>query len=915
MEGGGPRPDSPRETFGDAHGDVKPDDLKADIPPIKPGKDAAELKPVKKLVELSPDDLRSIQEGVTNEGAFGEGRNISGIRTDLMETEADINATMSALRVVYREEYGRAVGGNADGVRSFENVRRNADQLGDLIGEDPRLLTQRMTALFKETRHADAELLVYRDMLVTVNDRLVKAAEVVGDPLWGLGKYGSRAEAYDDFAKHYELLANLQLMYKGVQTNFARTMNSMKLVSKARQGILSEDPAGMFAGGPRRMEELARRVTANADNPKGNMQLTRGGFVNRALGAVNEYWINSILSGPKTHAANVASGLINTAFLPAERFIAGAFRMGSEQGRQEMIEAGLQYVGIMASLRDSLRLGAKALKQGDAILDPLQGTLEHPPAISAAMMNISDPGLAMGVNGIGALVRTPSRFLTAEDEVLKQLNYRGAIRAAAYREGLAKGLLSKPKEFGELISRRLDEATDVAGKATNEDALAVAREATFTSPLKTATWRGGPSIGETLQEMRGKHPAMNLIMPFVRTPTNILRFVWNRTPALNMARKEYADAFSGRNGGAAQAKARAQLTTGAALWGIGPGYAAEGRITGAGPRDPEIRKALMATGWRPYSMRFDNEDGSVSYRGYGRLDPFGMFLGLVADYGETVGSFEDEMEADEKAAMMAVALARNLQNKSYLTGLTGALDALSEPERKFQKSVQGILAGFVPTVLQGFADDPLMREARSVVDGMRRKMPGYSDQLDPVRNILGEKQHMPAGWGPDWMSPITDTLHPGGSQPITPEWRSTVQKDVYDELARQMLIQNRSMKPPPKRIDGVDLTAYQSPNSGYTAYDRLGELTGKIVLGGKTLKDSLTDLVRSDFYVNQMSDGTLTRDGSRIDAISSTLQAYRSAALGQLRQEIPALHWALIDGAQKDALQKLQPQNRPALTR
>lgn len=79
------------------------------------------------------------------------------------------------------------MGGNAEGVRSWANVERNADALADLIGDDPRLLVQRMQAIHKETFHADAELKLYRDMLVTVNDRLVQISNVVANPFGASG--------------------------------------------------------------------------------------------------------------------------------------------------------------------------------------------------------------------------------------------------------------------------------------------------------------------------------------------------------------------------------------------------------------------------------------------------------------------------------------------------------------------------------------------------------------------------------------------------------------------------------------------------------------------------------------------------------------------------------------------------------
>ncbi|MGX5736060.1 hypothetical protein [Bosea thiooxidans] len=913
LQGGGPRPDSPRETRGDEHGNVSVEDAKADIPPKKADAENAEFKPVKKIVEVSEDDLAKIAEASVNEKAWGQGREIGGIRTDLMETEADINSTMAALRVVYRKEYAKAVGGNAEGVRTWENVQRNADNLADLIGADPRLLTQRLAAIHKETFHADAELLLYRDMLVTTNERLEAIADVIADPLGGTGKYANRAEAYADFVKHYELLANMQMMYKGVQTNFARTMNAMKIVSQARKGILPDSLDEMFEGGPRQIEAMARRVKANKGNLKGNLSMTRGGFVNKFLGSVNEYWVNSILSGPKTHVANILGNTLNTVFQPAERMVAGAMQFDSPEGRRMFVDAGLQYVTMVSSLKDSFELAAKALKNGEGILDAGKGTIEHPPQISASNYNISDPIGSMAVNGIGKMVRVPSRLLTAEDEFFKQLNYRSHVRAQALREGIGQGIRD-PRKLAELVGQRLDESVDATGAATKKDSLDIARTATFTNDLKTSTWRGAESWGETFQRNATAHPGLRLIMPFIRTPTNIVRFVVNHSPGINFLRKQYVDDMMGKNGIEKQGIAQAQLLTGAAIWTTAASHVFEGNITGAGPADPEVRKALERTGWRPYSIRIHNDNGSVTYRSFNRLDPFGMFFGLAADFVEAFGSYP-EREMDENAMAVVIALSKNLSNKSYLSGLTNAIGAMADPGRRGEAFFKGLAAGFIPNAIQQtILNDPVMREARDIVDAMRRKTPGYSTELDPVRDILGEKQYVPAAWGPEFLSPIAESKHVGGPQPGTEEWKHTPSTDVNNEIARQMFLQNMAIKPLPDKIDDVDLTdpKYRSPDTGYTAKDRVSELVGTIRVNGKTLRETLEETFKSDDYVKRLSDGDYYNNGSRVNVITSVIQAYRQAATAKVRQEIPALHWDMVDKTRNKALMQLQPQARPA---
>lgn len=904
LEGGGPGKDSPRET-------VEPNPT-AEVPPLKPTKDNAEFKPVKKLVEMDEEGLRDTISARIAEDGFGQGRNLSGIRTDLIENGDDINSIMSSLRVVYREEMDKAIGGNADNVRTWDAVKRNVERLADIVGDDPRIMMQRMSAMQGNLKHLDAETRLYEDFLATVADKVYKLSDLVADPLGGLGPYKTRAELMTDFAKHYELLANVQGMYKGIQTNIARSMNAFKIGAKVNPELLrGVNPDDLFQGGVRNMEALARRVKATGGNTKALVRTSQGGFVKNFLGSVNEYWINSILSGVKTHVVNMGSSAINTAFQPAEKMMAGALRAGTEAGRHDFIEGGLQYVGLVASLRDAVTLSARALKMGDNVLDPLAPQFDTRQVIGSQTYGITNPAVAMTVDGLGTLIRLPSRFLTAEDEFFKQLNYRAEVRAQAYREGITNGLLKDPKAFAAYVEDALDAAVDgTSGRALDARRLENAREATFTNDLRASTWGSRRTMGETLQQASDGHPLVRMVLPFVRTPTNIMRYVWNRTPGLNLLRKQYVDDLMGRNGDAAAGKAFAQMTTGAALWTTAVSYVADGDITGHGPRDPEIRKQLMATGWRPYSVRTQNEDGSVTYRSYDRADPFGMFFSLAADYAEVMNS-HPEQTREEMATGMAVALAKNLNSKSYLSGVVNALGAFAEPERQGAKFVQRFAGSFVPNLLnQQFKDDPYMREVRSVLDAIHARTPGYSDTLDPVRNILGEKVHVPAAWGPEWLSPIAQGVHLGGDQPMTEEWKHRVNTDVHDELARQMFIHGSKILTPPKSKGEVDFTEFRRPDLRYSAYDRYQELTGAVTIRGKTLRQSLEDLIGSRMYQEKLTDGDFHYDGSRGDAIKAVVGGYRQVAEAQLRKEFPELDYALRQEALKAAHWKVKPKDQ-----
>lgn len=99
-------------------------------------------------------------------------------------------------------------------------------------------------------------------------------------------------------------------------------------------------------------------------------------------------------------------------------------------------------------------------------------------------------------------------------------------------------------------------------------------------------------------------------------------------PGLNLLQREYRDALRGAKGAEAQVQAAGQMPPGSLFTGLAATLALEGKITGAGPTDANLRQQLAATGWQPYSYVLEGEDGERRYIPIGRLDPAGMVFAL-----------------------------------------------------------------------------------------------------------------------------------------------------------------------------------------------------------------------------------------------------------------------------------------------
>src|SRR3546814_8007448 len=84
---------------------------------------------------------------------------------------------------------------------------------------------------------------------------------------------------------------------------------------------------------------------------------------------------------------------------------------------------------------------------------------------------------------------------------------------------------------------------------------------------------------------------------------------------------------------------------------------------------------MLANGWQPYSIKIGDQ-----YYSYRRLDPFAMTFGTAADLA-TMGNGTTDKQRDKGAALWTASVVANLANRTWLSGVTDALEALQDPER------------------------------------------------------------------------------------------------------------------------------------------------------------------------------------------------------------------------------------------
>ena len=242
------------------------------------------------------------------------------------------------------------------------------------------------------------------------------------------------------------------------------------------------------------------------------------------------------------------------------------------------------------------------------------------------------------------------------------------------------------------------------------------------------------------------------LMPFVRTPINLLGYTLDRTPAgllsgerfqNRAALKKLSEIDKDKMTSTEQKRYKKLLREEniirekfvnrqivGATYLTGAYYLAQtGMITGGGPTDYTERKRLESTGWRPYSYRTKEATelgDEYKYYPISRLDPFSQMAGLAADFqfitnelaqAELSPAARKDVAALTKHVLgnMGEAVIKMIGDKTYLKSMGEIVDAIYAPRGEeqgfFEKAgktaakVSGsVIAGGVPNIVSRTAE-------------------------------------------------------------------------------------------------------------------------------------------------------------------------------------------------------------------
>jgi len=337
-----------------------------------------------------------------------------------------------------------------------------------------------------------------------------------------------------------------------------------------------------------------------------------------------------------------------------------------------------------------------------------------------------------------------------------------------------------------------------------DDVRNFAKQATFQADLG--------SFGNQLLALRASHPWVAPVIPFVKTPINIMKDALSYTPLGVFSKNTPTDVKVARTAiGMGITAALAQQV-------------ADDTVTGSYPKDAAKRNAMIAAGIPEYSIKIGD-----TYYSYARVEPLATIMGASVDGINAVRTYVEAPKYDNKAFNKAVidviaGVTKNIVSKTYLEGISGVLQAAHNPEQyggSFINSFAGLL---VPSFIAAPARsaDPYARVVTSFGEAVQNRIPDFGLGLPiPSREQLPIQSKL---FGGARENPSYGLTAYTGLQ-TSPATRTAVQEEVkrtkvdYDLPSKNL----RGVE-----LEGVDQAKYQALSSQYadTILPRIIESSG-----------------------------------------------------------------------------------------
>jgi len=498
-------------------------------------------------------------------------------------------------------------------------------------------------------------------------------------------------------------------------------------------------------------EQLSAIAQALEDNDMSRVgELVRKVYKPSVLDKVLEWWLNSILSGPPTQAANITGNTALQALSVPEAAISSRLEeygvrqamerwlTGDAVPQERVIGEAARAAKVLVQMKfgvwDAMKLSWDAIWSPEKYAFGVKGEY-RPPAIG---------GL------VGEITRAPSRWMEGADLGAKMSAARAERSKLTWRMAVMEARAEKGWTYDKTLKRAneldviVDEYAGIEarrkidpGGVTKEERMFLVKNK-FAGPIirrmehqsDVATFRDETmDITKYITLIRGRYKWLTFMIPFIKTPERIFVQALRRTP-LGLARTMHNIRTGKLKGGEASDRL-AQGILGTLMSASVYMMAKDGQITGSGPSDPRKRRDWLATGKRPYAVKvFDH------WVSFARIEPLATTFGFAADLAEA----QDDKIAGDLWDKLHYTAIQNITNKTFLEGMISTAEAVGDPERYGARLYKRMVGGMVPNILATAARaiDPTIRSSDTIKDTLLSRVPWFSQSVAPRLSGTGE---------------------------------------------------------------------------------------------------------------------------------------------------------------------------------
>jgi len=508
------------------------------------------------------------------------------------------------------------------------------------------------------------------------------------------------------FATREQRFRATQKTASGAAAEAGRLLNSLQAIKKSSSSteyyrmVANSIEAG---GGKNSIVERARMF---ADDPTVQQasSMVQISAWDKSLSAAMTLRYNMMLSSVRTHVANISGSTIIGAVeaLPVKiaasmfSYAEYVFReavpylkpMEQSERVQFLQELPVEMAGFWAGTKNGLSVAkqlatGKVLPNGSKFIDEMG-------------MRYDPTGIEGGA--IKNAMTIPTRLLEAEDAFFKAVNQNMKLNTLAFRQ--SRGAADPEKAYSDILANppewMMQEAQEFAQKNTLTN-----------DPSVYGSLLGG--LAKWIAQGTSESFALKVLIPFVKTPANAMGYAFETAGfgAVLDPSGTYNKFVKGTP--AERADVASRLMIGGGLWALIFPYWQDGKITGAGSANTDVRRAMQAQGQQENSILVDGKYYSMS-----RTDPMGMTLSIIAG---GLDAFHNETTQDKFGTFMATMLSviQISKDRSYLSGITEFIELMDSGSAKVAQSM---------AVSQGssFILPNILRDAREALDPYQREM-------------------------------------------------------------------------------------------------------------------------------------------------------------------------------------------------